>query len=67
MSSWLWIQMFSETALHVPQTQYREQIDQVKNGKRVTELPSIVTNNQPEPPAAPVRQFDQFNQTSTAC
>lgn len=59
--------MFSETVLHVPQTQYSEQIDQVKNGRRVTELPSIDTNNQPEPPAAPVGQFDQFNQTSTAC
>lgn len=58
--------MFSESALPVPQSQYHEQIDQVTNGTRVAELPSIETNNQPETPAALVRRSDQVSCTSTA-
>ncbi|KAM9348197.1 E3 ubiquitin-protein ligase TTC3 isoform 1-T1 [Symphorus nematophorus] len=35
------------------ETLYKEQMDEVKNGRRLSELHPVAINNQPEPPAAP--------------
>ncbi|XP_071317554.1 E3 ubiquitin-protein ligase TTC3 isoform X2 [Trachinotus anak] len=43
-----------ERKISTAETQYQEQIDQAKNGRRVSELPPVNINNQPEPPAQPL-------------
>ncbi|XP_070700307.1 E3 ubiquitin-protein ligase TTC3 [Pempheris klunzingeri] len=41
-----------EKKISTSETQNQEQMDQVKNGRRVDKLLPLSTNNQPEPPAA---------------
>ncbi|XP_040005751.1 E3 ubiquitin-protein ligase TTC3 [Xiphias gladius] len=41
----------AEKKISTAETQYQEQIDQAKNGKRVSELLQVNINNQSEPPA----------------
>ncbi|XP_073335984.1 E3 ubiquitin-protein ligase TTC3 [Pagrus major] len=43
-----------EKKISTAETQFQEQMDQVKNGRRVSELLSVNINNHPEPPAAPL-------------
>ncbi|XP_033954700.1 E3 ubiquitin-protein ligase TTC3 [Pseudochaenichthys georgianus] len=43
-----------EKKISSAEAQYQEQLDQVKNGRRVSELIPIAVSNQPNPPAAPV-------------
>ncbi|XP_040906849.1 E3 ubiquitin-protein ligase TTC3 isoform X2 [Toxotes jaculatrix] len=40
-----------ENKISAAEAQYQEQIDQAKNGRRVSELPPVSINNQAEPPA----------------
>ncbi|XP_059207602.1 E3 ubiquitin-protein ligase TTC3 isoform X2 [Centropristis striata] len=42
-----------EKKISTVEAQYKEQLDQVKNGRRASELLPVNVNNQPEPPAAP--------------
>ncbi|XP_074467867.1 E3 ubiquitin-protein ligase TTC3 [Sebastes fasciatus] len=50
-----------EKKISTVEAQYQEQLDQVKNGTRLSELVPVNVSNQPEPPAAPpsvaVREF----------
>ncbi|XP_049448756.1 E3 ubiquitin-protein ligase TTC3-like isoform X9 [Epinephelus fuscoguttatus] len=43
-----------EKKIATAEAHFQEQLDQVKNGRRVSELPPVAINNQPEPPAAPL-------------
>ncbi|KAK1883048.1 E3 ubiquitin-protein ligase TTC3 [Dissostichus eleginoides] len=43
-----------EKKISSAEAQYQEQLDQVKNGRRVSELIPVAVSNQPNPPAAPV-------------
>ncbi|XP_056252841.1 E3 ubiquitin-protein ligase TTC3 isoform X1 [Seriola aureovittata] len=43
-----------EKKISTAETQYQEQIDQAKNGRRVSELSPVNINNQSEPPAQPL-------------
>nr|XP_046266276.1 E3 ubiquitin-protein ligase TTC3 [Scatophagus argus] len=52
-SSWKATIQELETKISTTETQYQEQMDAVKNGRRVGELPSVSLSSQPEPPAAP--------------
>lgn len=51
-------------SLYVPQAHYKEQIDQVKKGRRVSEL-IAVSMNELELSAAPVRHFPRSNKPVT--
>ncbi|XP_034744945.1 E3 ubiquitin-protein ligase TTC3 [Etheostoma cragini] len=42
-----------EKKIATAEAQYKEQLDQVKNGRRVNELSPVNVHNQPEAPAAP--------------
>ncbi|XP_031163906.1 E3 ubiquitin-protein ligase TTC3 isoform X2 [Sander lucioperca] len=42
-----------EKKIAAAEAQYQEQLDQVKNGRRVSELSPVNVHNQSEPPAAP--------------
>ncbi|KAA8586527.1 hypothetical protein FQN60_000363 [Etheostoma spectabile] len=43
----------TEKKIATAEAQYQEQLDQVKNGRRVNKLSPVNAHNQPEPPAAP--------------
>ncbi|XP_042355060.1 E3 ubiquitin-protein ligase TTC3 [Plectropomus leopardus] len=53
-SSWRVKVQEVEKKIAAAEARYKEQLDQVKNGGRVSELPPVATTNQPEPAAAPL-------------
>ncbi|XP_044077628.1 E3 ubiquitin-protein ligase TTC3 isoform X2 [Siniperca chuatsi] len=55
-----------EKKISTAEAQYQEQMDQVKNGRRVSELLPVNINNQPEPPAAPSAAAKRCVPTSSA-
>ncbi|XP_031724821.1 E3 ubiquitin-protein ligase TTC3 isoform X2 [Anarrhichthys ocellatus] len=55
-----------EKKISTAEAQYKEQLDQVNNGRRLSELPPVNVNNQSEPPAAPSVAATEYSPPSSS-
>ncbi|XP_068571715.1 E3 ubiquitin-protein ligase TTC3 [Cebidichthys violaceus] len=55
-----------EKKISAAEAQYKEQLDQVKNGRRLSELPPVNVNSQSEPPAAPSVAATEYSPPSSS-